>query len=118
MERLEISIPGGLKRALRARARADVCPLAEVTRAALEAYFARDYRALVRNLMLAETRNYRRAAEDSKDGSFDFPDAFARQVFKIFESVMEVRGLDAAADLCRELGLSPDDGQEVEECKP
>lgn len=114
-ERLEITLPAELKRRLERRAQADLVSFAKVTRAALESYFARDYRSLVRNLILSETKSYRRAAEDSKDGSFDFPDAFARQVGKIF-------GWDAifgddldrengrAVDLCRELGLDSDDG--------
>ena len=41
-ERFEISIPGDLKRALERRATADVCPLARVTRAALESYLGTD----------------------------------------------------------------------------
>lgn len=118
-ERLEITLPADLKRRLERRAKTDLVSFAEVTRAALEAYLgrdaARDYAVLVRDLVLSETRGYRRAAEDSKDGSFDFPGAFARQVFKIFESVMG-EGLDDAVDLCRELGLNPDDGSP--ECKP
>jgi hypothetical protein len=69
----------------------------------------RDYAKLVRDLIQARTRRYCRAAEDATGGSFDFPGAFAAQVFKIFESVMEEGEADAVA-LCRELGFNPDDG--------
>lgn len=73
---------------------------------------SRDYAALVRNLIGARTLRYRRAAEDATDGSFDFPGAFAGQVFKIFEPVMEEGVRDAVA-LCRELGFDPDDGRSL-----